>query len=280
MALGKVSRLNTTRAERRVEILSNRQSLSRAYKEWWRHLYIVNSSGSPKATRTQGKEGLAKGLIAYMREGSERKYKWAWLVRILREDKRYCVGMSAERKKRLKLAVRFSPCVHRGLACSRQKCTHNYSWKFCFYHSVAVGLSRYGVPVSEYKILIEWGLVLQTFHTCTKFGFVSCKKNRVHDSEIDFPLHRYSGKRRSIVTFITSLVWFYRLYIGHYWFSVFVENSIVGLLSLSGSRSRCIGQCLPLFIAKTVVIYVRHVLTVPWKRTITSAFVTICFTLK
>ena len=40
--------------------------------------------------------------------------------------------------------------------------------------------------VSEYEIVVERGFVLQAFHTCPKFGFVSCKKNRVHDSEIDF----------------------------------------------------------------------------------------------
>ena len=40
--------------------------------------------------------------------------------------------------------------------------------------------------VSEYEILIERGFVLQAFHTCTKFGFIDWKKNRVHDSEIDF----------------------------------------------------------------------------------------------
>lgn len=141
-------------------------------------------SGSPKAMCEHREEKVSCKRLMGDKKGLQRKEKYKRVfrgsIKLIVRIKGDCASMSIARKRNgLKLVVPVQPAKRIGGLCLflSEMGYHNPM----FENPVFIARSPLLYPdmvcsVSEYEIVVERGFVLQAFHTCPKFGFVSCKR--------------------------------------------------------------------------------------------------------
>ena len=189
------------------DFVVNRQALTLHTRMTWQVPLRHNSyqAARKRCANTGKRRSLAKGPIVYIK-GLQRKEKYKRVFRgsiriLIVRIKGDCAGVSAVRKRNgLKLAVPVQPakCIKGLLPVPvRNGLPLSGVWRSWFYHSVAVGLSRYGVL----RIRI-WNTRRAWFRSSSvpylhEVRFRQLKKESCSWFGSRFlPLHRNSGKMR------------------------------------------------------------------------------------